>query len=200
MNMIKILFVFHLFSIQGCTVQFRVQYTEIPWHNGQLSVTLREILEIMVVVFHAERIAIKIWCWMPNKWLRNYVLAHTILSWVYNIITIRHGHVSGMALNHGWDWLIAYEPLTRYVNFRVAHTPGMPRTFSPPPTSTETASWRSRHFRCMQEPQLYVSGKRPMNELAGRVFVYPYSNPRFVKCNSEHVWNAFSVLYKHLSI
>ena len=57
MNMIKILFVFHLFSSQGCTVQFRVQYTEIPWHNGQLSVTLCEILEIMVVVFHAERIA-----------------------------------------------------------------------------------------------------------------------------------------------
>ena len=31
-------------------------------------------------------------------------------------------------------------PLTRYVKLRVAHAPGMPGTFSPPPTSKETAS------------------------------------------------------------
>ena len=35
-------------------------------------------------------------------------------------------------------------PLTSYVQFRVAHAPGMLRTFPPPPTSKETASWRSR--------------------------------------------------------
>ena len=35
--------------------------------------------------------------------------------------------------------------LTRYVKLRVVHAPGMPGTFSPPPTSKETASWRSRH-------------------------------------------------------
>ena len=39
-------------------------------------------------------------------------------------------------------------------------------TFSPPPTSRETASaWHtccSRHSRCMHNPQFYVSGKRPM--------------------------------------
>ena len=35
--------------------------------------------------------------------------------------------VSGQELNdHG--------PLTRYVKLRVAHAPGMPGTFSPPPT------------------------------------------------------------------
>ena len=33
-----------------------------------------------------------------------------------------------------------YESLTRYVNLRVAHEPGMPGTFSLPPTSMETAS------------------------------------------------------------
>ena len=31
-------------------------------------------------------------------------------------------------------------PLTRYVKLRVVHAPGMPGTFSPPPTSKETAS------------------------------------------------------------
>ena len=31
-------------------------------------------------------------------------------------------------------------PLTKYVYLRVSHTPGKPRTFSPPPTSNETAS------------------------------------------------------------
>ena len=81
-------------------------------------------------------------------------------------------------------------PLTRYVKLLVAHAPGMPGTFSPPPISKETASYRSRHTsrhvcharavmhvgianprwrgkwsrhpRRMRNPQFYVSGKRPM--------------------------------------
>ena len=36
-------------------------------------------------------------------------------------------------------------PLTRYLKLRVAHAPEMPGTFSPPPTSKETASLRFRH-------------------------------------------------------
>ena len=35
--------------------------------------------------------------------------------------------------------------LARYVNLRVAHAPGMPGLFSPPSTSKETSSKRSRH-------------------------------------------------------
>ena len=72
-------------------------------------------------------------------------------------------------------------PLTRYVKLLVVLVPGMPGTVSPPPTSKETASWRSRHAsrhvgvanlrwrgkrprhsRPMHNPQFYVSGKRPM--------------------------------------
>ena len=77
-----------------------------------------------------------------------------------------------------------------YVKVWVAHAPGIPGTCSPPPTSKETASsrsrhasrhvrdacvllhvwianprWRgkrSRHSRCIGNPQFYVSGKRPM--------------------------------------
>ena len=85
-----------------------------------------------------------------------------------------------------------YGPFIRYVKLRVAHAPGMPGTFSPSPTSKETASLRFRHAsrhvrhacavmhagianpqwrgkrsrrsRHMRNPQFYVSGKRPMNE------------------------------------
>ena len=86
--------------------------------------------------------------------------------------------------------------LIRYANLRVAHAPGMPGTFSSPPTSKETASlrsrhasrrvrharavmhvgianprWqrkRSRHSRRMHNPQFYVSGKRPMETVADK--------------------------------
>ena len=34
---------------------------------------------------------------------------------------------------------VGYGPLTRFVKLRVAHAPGMPGTFSPPPTSMEIA-------------------------------------------------------------
>ena len=83
-----------------------------------------------------------------------------------------------------------YWPLTRYVNLRVAHAPGIPGTFSPPPISKETDSYRSRHVsrhvryaravmhvgipkprwrgkRCrhswrMRNPQFEISGKKPI--------------------------------------
>ena len=40
---------------------------------------------------------------------------------------------------------LIHGPLARYVKLRVTHAPGMPGTFSPPPTSKETAILRSRH-------------------------------------------------------
>ena len=87
-----------------------------------------------------------------------------------------------------YHWTIG--PLARYVKLLVAHAPRMPGTFYPPATTVETASWRSRHAsrhvrharavmhvgiatprwrgkrsrhsRRMRNPQLYVSGKRPI--------------------------------------
>ena len=81
-------------------------------------------------------------------------------------------------------------PLTRYVELRVAHAPGMPGTFSPPSqvsdpdmhhgTCVTDVPWcmpgslssdflwsrwrgkRSRYSRRMHNPQFCVSGKRPM--------------------------------------
>ena len=83
-----------------------------------------------------------------------------------------------------------YGSLARYVTLQVAHAPGMPGTFFPPPQDSDPdmhhgtcvthvpwcmsgsltsgflwSRWRgkrSRHSRCMRNPQFYVSGKRPI--------------------------------------
>ena len=89
------------------------------------------------------------------------------------------------------EWASWYSSwASRYVKLRIVHAPGMPGTFSPPLTSKETAStrsrhaprhvrdaravmhvgianprwWgkRSRHSRHMRNPKFYLSGKRPM--------------------------------------
>ena len=81
-------------------------------------------------------------------------------------------------------------PFTRYVQLRVAHAPGIPGTFSPPPrisdpdmhhgTCATHVPWsltrgflwsrwrgkRSRHSRDMRNPQFYVSGKRSIGMLS----------------------------------
>ena len=95
--------------------------------------------------------------------------------------------------------IITHRPLARYVKLRVAHAPGMPGTFSPPPRVSNPAmhhgtcvthvSWcmpgsltsgflwsrwrgkRSRHSWRMRNPQFYVSGKGPMRYAHGFVLV-----------------------------
>ena len=86
------------------------------------------------------------------------------------------------------NWhVIAYGPLTRYVKLWVAHAPGMPGRFSPPPRLSDPdvhhgtcvthvpwcmpgsltsgflwSRWREkcyRHSWRMRNPQFYVSGK-----------------------------------------
>ena len=101
---------------------------------------------------------------------------------------------------HAWrhsrwgDWMVGrntHGPLDRYVKLRVAHAPGMPVTFSPPPRVSVTdlhhgtcvthvprctmgsltrvflqSRWRGKrspHSRRMRNPQFYASGKRPVD-------------------------------------
>ena len=82
-------------------------------------------------------------------------------------------------------WQRHHGPLTRYVKLRVAHAPGMPGMFSPPPRISYpdmhhgtcvthvpwymprslTSGWREKKFPAFPahaQPQFYVSGKRPM--------------------------------------
>ena len=93
----------------------------------------------------------------------------------------------------GCPWKPGYGPLARYVKLRVAHAPGMPGTFFPPPrvsdpdmphgTCVTHVPWfmpgsltsgflwhpwrgkRSRHSRRMRNPWYIVSGKRPMGHI-----------------------------------
>ena len=54
-------------------------------------------------------------------------------------------------------------PLTRYVKLRIAHAPGMSGTFSPPPTSKETASCDSgMHYgTCVTRVVMHVGIATP---------------------------------------
>ena len=95
-----------------------------------------------------------------------------------------------MGPNRNLPLCIFHGPLTKYVKFRVAHAPGMPRGFSLPPRVSDTgmhhgtcvthvlwcmpgsltsgllwSRWRGKrswYSRRMHNPQFYVSGKRPM--------------------------------------
>ena len=101
------------------------------------------------------------------------------------------------------DWA-SHEPYIRYAKLWVAHAPRMPGTFSPPPrvsdpdmhhgtclthvpwcmpgSLTSGIFWgrwrgkRSRHSRCMRNPQFCVSGKKSIAYLITKLwFVTNYS-------------------------
>ena len=114
-------------------------------------------------------------CW-ENKTLD---LAFSIFGIWYALISIM---VMAVWTQYG------YGPLARYLRLRVAHAPGMPGTYSPPPRVSDPdmhhsmcvmpwcmsgsltsgflwSRWRgkcSRHSRRTRNTQFYVSGKRPM--------------------------------------
>ena len=62
--------------------------------------------------------------------------------WCHKSSGLCCGHSGGAATGqrHSVPTFHCHGPLTRYVKSRVAHAPGMPGTFSPPPTSKKTAS------------------------------------------------------------
>ena len=115
------------------------------------------------------------------------------LFWVCGMISIHHDAAMALPTLCTWSPSLTgrlHGPLARYVKLRIAHAPGMPGTFSPPPrvsdpdmhhgTCVTHVSWcmpgsltsgflwswwrgkRSRHFWRMHSPQFFVSGKRPM--------------------------------------
>ena len=118
-----------------------------------------------------------------------------ILMFTYQIPSILNGPITWfrweVILNGEWpDGHYAHAPLTRYVKLWVAHAPGMPGTFYPPPRVSDPGMhhgtcvthvpwcmsgsltsgflwnrWRgkhSRHSRRMRNPQFDVSDKRPI--------------------------------------
>ena len=141
-------------------------------------------------------------CLWINNWvntrkaddLRRY-RAHYDVTVVFFFMLTCWYHVNHMipqvTVKQLWTYIWCHHgPLARYVKLRVAHAPGMPGTFSPPPrfsdpdmhhgtcvthvpwcmpgslTSGFLWSWwwgkRSRRSRRMRNPQFYVSAKRPI--------------------------------------
>ena len=115
-------------------------------------------------------------------------------------------------------------PLIRYIKLRVAHAPGMPGTFSPPPLASDPdmhygtcvthvpwcmqvsltsdflwSRWRgkrSRHSRCMRNPQFYVSGKRPIDAISLlSTLVHPA--PHGGSWRSMQVAHNFAGMFQH---
>ena len=103
-------------------------------------------------------------------------------------------------------------PLTRHGTLRVAHAPGMPGTFSPPPHVSDPdmhhgtcatqvpwcmpgsltdgflwIRWRGKHSRRMRNPQFSVSGKRHMEWMG---WMLPWK----VLCILEYIGNNTSLL------
>ena len=105
---------------------------------------------------------------------------------------------------------ILHGPLARYGKLRVAHAPGMPGTFSPPPRFSDPdmhlgtcmthvawcmpgsltsgflwSWWRGKRSRRKRNPQFCVSGKRPMLH-------------RF--CGYIHIWHSYFVAITSIHI
>ena len=125
------------------------------------------------------------WQFHCSQWRKlNQMATFPFQCSAWGLCHTTHGAVAATSVQslHG--------PLTRYVKLRVAHAPGMPGTFSPPPRVSDAdmhhgtcvahvpwcmsgsltsgflwSRWRgkrSRHSRRMRNPQFCVSGKRPM--------------------------------------
>ena len=113
-------------------------------------------------------------------------------------------------------------PLTRYVEFRAAHAPGKPGTFSPPPLVSDPdmhhgtclthvpgcmpgsltsgflwSRWhgkRSRHSQRMRNPRFYESGERPMEHWFDRTAVV--GNDPYMRWNGEQwLWSACMICH-----
>ena len=57
------------------------------------------------------------------------------LSTFYNVLKKKRWNICQFSTHCTWGQIHHHGPLTRYVKLRVAHAPGRPGTFSPPPTS-----------------------------------------------------------------
>ena len=120
-----------------------------------------------------------------------YIQLSTVLLWTWISKCIPQNHECDyLCYQSKGSQFARYRPLTKYVRFRVAHAPGMPGTFSPPPRASDPdmhhgmcvthVPWcmsrslarcflwsrgrgkRSRHSWRMHSPRFYASGKRPM--------------------------------------
>ena len=78
-----------------------------------------------------------------NLFIKMRVLTYVVFNYFYVLFCeYRLRFLSDVCVRNDEIKMFNYHngPLTRYVKLRVAHAPGMPGTFTLPPTSKETAS------------------------------------------------------------
>ena len=125
-----------------------------------------------------------------GRWPKRIYPKSQTLPRVYSLVSVLLLVSTSYLFFVRFDDYRLHGPLTRYEKLQVAHAPGMPGTFPPPPRVSDPdmhhgtgvthvpwcmpgsltngfhwSRWRgkhSRHSRRMHNPQLYVSGKRPM--------------------------------------
>ena len=98
---------------------------------------------------------------------------------------------------------LGYGPLTRYVKLRVAHAPGMPVTFSPPPTSKENhylwipACITARASRKCRDA---CRDRKPV--VAGKTFpAFPaHAQPAILRIWQEAHWGIITQLHKTMDV
>ena len=116
-----------------------------------------------------------------------FLFSFVFVEWPVHGVSIRFIYQCSTRL---LDWpgshcmiIFSHGPLATYVKLRVAHVPGMPGTFSPPPqvsdsdmhhgtcmmhvpwcmpVSLTSVFFKSVAGKTFNNPQFYVSGKRPM--------------------------------------
>ena len=126
--------------------------------------------------------------WLISSWkhfIKYCIRLSITLNWLFNC-GIPAFHLQQFACSCHCPWI--HRHLAWYVKLRDVHAPGMSGTFSPPPRVNDPdmyhgkcvthVPWctpgsvtsdflpsggkRSRHSRCIRNPQFYVSAKRPM--------------------------------------
>ena len=89
-------------------------------------------------------------------------------------------------------------PLTRYTKLRVAHAPGMPGKLSPPPTSEETPSERSRHASRHVHTHVLWCNSGSLTRMGGETFpAFPaHAQPAILRiCKEAHGISNFGTNY-----
>ena len=164
------------YSVWMWKFKLRVKVSE--WVSGRVGGWVTDWLTNWLTKWLAE--------WLSHDWLTDWQLRNQKFT-----LHEKPPHI----YDHPEKWpyqrgSTLHGPLTRYVKLRVAHAPGIPWTFSPPPQVSDPdmhygtcvthvplcmpgsltsgflwSRWRgkrSRHSWRMRNPQFYVSGKKPM--------------------------------------
>ena len=162
------------------------------WHP--VSTLSRKVMSVLsIIIFSYKSSYLWIGHGIVSKLLKTWTIYGTRTSETIIMMSVGRS-ILGLPQRHNG-------PLTRFAKLRVAHAPGMPRMFSPPPrvsnsnmhhgtcvthvprcipgSLTSVSLWRRRRGKCsrcsrrMRNPQFCVSGKRSIVRLLKSTPIWP---------------------------